>query len=83
MLQRTTVRLEGALLERAKAAAAQQNTTLTSLIEEGLLLALARSATPVSRITVTLPVSTRGGGTMPGIDLSDSAGLLDLLEGRT
>jgi predicted DNA binding CopG/RHH family protein len=38
---RTTVRLRDDLLERAKKRAAEEGRTLTSLIEEGLTLALA------------------------------------------
>jgi hypothetical protein len=39
---RTTVRLNGPLLERARQEAARQGITLTALIEQGLGLALRR-----------------------------------------
>ena len=79
---RTTVRLEESLLAEAKAQAARENRTLTSLIEEGLRLAISKPGATARRKKVELPVSSRGGGTMPGVDLANSAGMLDLLEGR-
>lgn len=82
MPQRTTVRLEGNLLAEAKAQAARQNRTLTSLIEEGLSLVLSKPHQTERRKKVTLPVSRRGGGTLPGVDLANSTELLDLIEGR-
>ena len=81
MQLRTTVRLEESLLEQAKAVAAQQNKTLTSLIEEGLYLAIKQAQNPAPRKKVVLPVSTRTGGTWPGIDISNSADLLDIMDG--
>ncbi len=80
---RTTVRLEESLLEQAKAEAARRNKTLTAMIEEGLRLALANPPAPARQKKLTLPVSRRGGGTMPGVDISNSADLLDILEGRS
>ena len=83
MPMRTTVRLEEHLLAEAKAYAARENRTLTSLIEEGLRLAIMKSAAATRRKRIDLPLSRRRrGGTMPGVDLANSAGLLDLLEGR-
>jgi len=79
---RTTVRLDQALLERAREAAAERNTTLTSLIEQGLELVLRKPMKQPDRGHVALPVCRVGGGTLPGIDLNDSASLFDRLEGR-
>jgi len=31
---------------------------------------------------VEIPVCREGGGTLPGVDLDDSAALLDIIEGR-
>jgi hypothetical protein len=78
---RTTVRLDEALLRRAKREAARRGETLTSLIEQGLRLVLARPESRRDRRRVELPVCREGGGTLPGVDLDDSAGLLDLLGG--
>jgi hypothetical protein len=80
---RTTVRLDENLLENAKKQAALQNRTLTSLIEEGLRTVLASSRVPTPRKKVVLPVSRAGGGVMPGVNLNNSAELLDILEGRS
>jgi hypothetical protein len=77
---RTTVRLDEALLERARAEADRRGITLTALIEEGLRLTLRRPLRPEPRKRVTLPVSRMGGGTLPGVDLGSMASLLDLME---
>jgi hypothetical protein len=79
---RTTVRLDDALLERAKREAERRGETLTSLIERGLRLVLARPERRPERQHVELPVCREGGGTLPGVDLDDSAALLDIVEGR-
>ena len=79
---RTTVRLQPGLLKRAKTEAARRNTTLTALIEEGLQLALAGPVRSSSAQRISLPVSRARGGTLPGIDLDDSADLLDAMESR-
>lgn len=81
-MMRTTVRLDDGLLEQAKAEAARRNKTLTALIEEGLRLLTLSSGKPQRRNRITLPVSRQGGGTMPGVDINNSADLLDLLEER-
>jgi hypothetical protein len=81
MQLRTTVRLEESLLEQAKAEAARQNKTLTSLMEEGLRLVLREARRPVRRKKVVLPVSKKTGGTWPGIDINNSAELLDIMDG--
>ena len=79
---RTTIRLETALLERAKREAERRGVTLTSLIERGLRLVLANPQMRHERRHVKLPVSKESGGTLPGVDLDDSAALLDVVEGR-
>lgn len=77
---RTTVRLDEALLERARREAARRGVTLTALIEEGLRLVLRRPLPRTERAVVVLPVCRAGGGTLPGIDLDDSAALLDRMD---
>jgi hypothetical protein len=79
---RTTVRLDDALLDRARREAHRRGVTLTSLIERGLRLELARPHRSAARPRVDLPVCREGGGTLPGVDLDDSAALLDIAEGR-
>jgi hypothetical protein len=80
---RTTIRLDDNLLRQAKIEAARRGETLTGLIERGLRLVLARPRPSRPRQRITLPVCTAGGGTLPGVDLNDSAALLDLMEGRS
>ncbi len=79
---RTTVRLDEALLTRAKEHAALEQRTLTSLIEEGLTLVLEEKPQRKRRRPVVLPVSTATGGVRPGVDLNCNAALLDLLDER-
>ena len=79
---RTTVRLDEALLERARAEAAKCRTTLTSLIEQGLELVLRRPMKRPDHRPAALPECHAGGGALPGVDLDDSASLLDRLDGR-
>src|SRR6266567_1524193 len=81
-MMRTTIRLDDALLGKAKSEARQRHTTLTCLIEEGLQLVLAAPKAADRRHKVVLPVSRERGGTLSGVDLNDSAGLLDLMEAR-
>ena len=79
---RTTVRLDDTLLEQARMEAARRGETLTSLIERGLRLVLARPQRRSPRRRVEIPICREGGGTLPGVDLDDSATLLDIVEGR-
>jgi hypothetical protein len=77
---RTTVRLEDGLMEQARAEARRRGETLTALIEKGLRQELVRGKQTATRSRVELPVSSSTGGLMPGVDLSDSAGLLAIME---
>jgi hypothetical protein len=79
---RTTVRLEEGLLERAREEAERRGVTLTSLIEQGLQLALRRPLKLAEHPALRLPECRAGGGVLAGIDLNDGAALLDRLEGR-
>jgi hypothetical protein len=69
-------------MNQAKREATQRGETVTALIEEGLRLVLAQARTERQREPVKLPVSVVGGGVLPGVDLNDSAALLDIMEGR-
>jgi len=77
---RTTVRLDEGLLELARREAADRNTTLTALIEQGLRFVLRKSGSPGPAQRLSLPVSEARGGVMPGVDLNDSAALLDRMD---
>lgn len=80
---RTTIRLDEELLRDAKAAAAASGRTLTALIEDALREALSRRHGHASPARVELPTFQGGGGLQAGVDLDDSAALLDLMEGRS
>jgi hypothetical protein len=70
-------------MNQAKREAERRGQTLTALIEEGLRLVLVQSHVQLPRRErVNLPVSTAGGGVLPGVDLNDSASLEDIMEGR-
>lgn len=73
---RTTIRLDDALLRRAKATAAMSGRTLNDLIADALRASLTDAAT-------TLPVlpTDGGGGLLPGVNLDDNSALLDLMDG--
>jgi hypothetical protein len=74
---RTTVRLEASLMSKARREAARRGVTLTSLIEQGLRMVLRKPSRRPDTNRVSLPVSRAKGGVLPGIDLNDSADLLD------
>jgi len=78
---RTTVRLDDALLDQARREAQRRGETLTALIEKGLRLELARAKPDRRRPKVAIPVFRGGKGLLPGVDLNNSADLLDLMEG--
>lgn len=79
---RTTVRLPEDLLRRAKKRAHEEGRTLTSLIADGLVRVLGDSARMSKLEPVSIPVSRAKGGLQPGVDLDDSASLLDRMEDR-
>jgi hypothetical protein len=78
---RTTVRLDEHLLDLARREAARRSMTLTALIEHGLRLALRKPQRVPQDARVVLPVSHARGGLMAGVDLDDSAALLDRMDG--
>ncbi|MFN7943546.1 MAG: ribbon-helix-helix protein, CopG family [Thermoanaerobaculia bacterium] len=78
---RTTVRLPDEVLEEAKQYALEHDQSLTELFEEALREHLARrKQLGKQKRRVVLPTFS-GGGVLPGVDLHDSAGLLDIMEG--
>ena len=79
---RTTIRLDPHLLREAKALAARTGKTLTAVIDDALRESLARHRSPPRRTRVALP-TFKGKGLRPGVDLDDTAGLLDLMNGKS
>jgi non-ribosomal peptide synthetase component F len=76
---RTTIRLRDDLLKRAKKRAAEEERTLTALVEEGVSLVLARPSRE-RRDRVALPVSRATGGVLPGVDLNRASELEGVMD---
>ena len=80
LCMRTTLNLRDDLMRAAKRRAAETGRTLTSLIETALDEPLENEArSDASYLLRWQPV---GGGTQPGVDLSDRDALIDRMEGR-
>ncbi|MDQ2775115.1 MAG: ribbon-helix-helix domain-containing protein [Acidobacteriota bacterium] len=79
---RTTVRLNDQLLSDAKKLAVESGRSLTAVIEDALRETVLRKKTPgTQQVRIKLPVH-RGSGLRPGVDLDNSAALLDVMEER-
>jgi hypothetical protein len=76
---KTTLDLNDQLLADAKALAAQQRTSLTRLIEEGLQLRLRAKAASAKQRRVRLPVLKGRGGLVAGVDPLSNKDLLEAL----
>jgi len=76
---RTTIRMDDDLLRAAKAAAAASDQSLTAFIEDSVRRQLTARREAVAAPPRWLPVFA-GDGLLPGVDLDDSAALLDLME---
>lgn len=77
---KTTLNLNDQLVADAKALAAQQRTSLTRLIEEGLQLRLRANAGPAKRARVRLPVFKGRGGLVKGVDPLSNKAMLEALD---
>ncbi len=77
---RTTINLDDDLLRQAKVEAAKSGRTLTNLMEDALRASLAQQTQKLAHRKVTLPVSTMRGGVQPGVDLYDSAALVEFMD---
>jgi len=75
---RTTIRLDNDLLAQIKLLAARSGKTMTAVIEDALRETFARQENSAGRDTVRL-TTVPGHGLQPGIDLDDSAALLDFM----
>jgi len=76
---RTTIRLDENLLAEAKQRAARTGTTLTAVIEQALRESFGRRDERRAKRQVKLPAWGEG-WVLPGVDLNDSASLLDRME---
>jgi hypothetical protein len=72
--------IEDGLLEEARTQARQRKTTLGAVLSEALRLGLLRADEPGSA-AANAPLKTfRGDGLQAGVDLHNSAELLDIME---
>jgi len=76
---RTTIRIDSELLAEAKKLAAESRKSLTAVIEDGLREILSRKKHK-GQIKPLKLTTLKGKGVQPGVDLDDSAALLDLME---
>jgi len=79
---RTTISIQDDLLRQAREVSLARNCTLGDLVDDALRLVLSAKpkATGAAR---PRPLKTfRGSGLQPGVDLSSSASLLEIMEGR-
>ena len=76
---RTTIRLDERLLAEAKKYAAESGRTLTSVLADALRETLARRRAPGKRKRIRLR-TIKGNGVRPGVDIDDTASLLELME---
>ena len=79
---KTTLDLDDRLLARAKALAARERTSLTTLIEEGLRLRL-RSRPATRGAAAPLPVYPGHGGLAAGVDSLSNRSLADAADDDT
>jgi hypothetical protein len=77
---RTTIRMNDELLGACKAAAATSGQTMTAFIEEAVRRQLIARAAATQEVPPQIPTFA-GTGTRPGIELDDSAAVLDAMEG--
>ena len=77
---KTTLDINDQLLASAKVLAVQQRTSLTRLIEEGLLLRLRSAAGPARSPKVRVPVLKGRGGLMAGVNPLSNKSLLGALD---
>jgi hypothetical protein len=78
----TTLRMDDELLRKAKAVAAEEGESLTAFIEGALRQRLEAREHAADARRPPIPVASGSGGLLPGVDLDDSASLLDIMEGN-
>ncbi len=76
---RTTITIDDRLLEKARELAARTKKTLSQVIEAALRESLSRRSSPSRPKKVRL-TTVGGNGPRPGVDIDDSASLLDLMD---
>ena len=76
---RTTIRLDDSLVAAAKKYAAESGRTLTAVLADALRETLSRRREPGERKPICLR-TMKGDGVRPGVDLDDTASLLEHME---
>ena len=80
LCMRTTLEINDELYRQAKETAMRTGRALRDVVEDALRLAFQESESG-RRTRMTLPESKAAPGVRPGVDLDNSAALLDLMEG--
>jgi hypothetical protein len=78
---RTTINLREEALRLGKRKARETGKPLGEVVSEAILAAYGERPAPTARRRYPLPTSGRG-GLQPGVDLDDSSGLADRMDGR-
>ena len=78
---RTTINLADDIVIEAKSIAARSGRTLGEVVEEAVRESLARRRQRGPEQGPPLPPPFGEGGLLPGVDLDDSAALLDIMDG--
>ncbi len=76
---RTTIRLDDQLLEKTKQYALTHGTTFTAIVEDALREKLMNRPAYKKQAPIKLQ-TVKGNGINAGIDLDDSASLIDVME---
>jgi len=80
---KTTLLLNDEVHRQAKLASARLGIPLTRFIEEAIRLRISADAARRTEPVAKLPVDNAKGGLQPGIDLDDTAELLNILDQAT
>jgi hypothetical protein len=77
---KTTLLLDDEIHRQAKQASARLGIPLTRFIEEAIRLRISSESATRAELVRRLPVCKKKGGLRPGIDLDNTAELLDVLD---
>lgn len=78
---RTTLNLDDAVMRRARQRAAKTGQTLTQVIEDALRQSMAQEERAADSTPTRLVAARQSGGPRPGVDLDNTADLLDRMDG--
>jgi len=78
---RTTIEINDDLMRQVKRVALQSNRTLRAVIEDALRCDLAKGPPAAGSAPKERVITFKGRGLRPGIDLDNTADLLDLMDG--